>query len=79
MAAVSLPELPETSRTGTPGFPELPAPPLGGGRNGKDERDGMALDLFGLQRCPGFTDHDPAPARCDGLSSAGVKDVHEPQ
>lgn len=49
MAAVSLPELPETSRTGTPGFPELPAPPLGGGRNGKDERDGVALDLFGLE------------------------------
>lgn len=50
MAAVSLPELPETSRTGTPGFPELPAPPLGGGRNGKDERDGVALDLFGLEQ-----------------------------
>jgi hypothetical protein len=52
MAAVSLPELPETSRTGTPGFPELPAPPLGGGRNGKDERDGVALDLFGLAQAP---------------------------
>ena len=55
MAAVrfpELPELPETSRTGTPGFPELPAPPLGGGRNGKDERDGMALDLSGLERQP---------------------------
>lgn len=52
MAAVSLPELSETSRTGTPGFPELPAPPLGGGRNGKDERDGVALDLFGLELQP---------------------------
>ena len=63
MAAVSLPELPETSRTGTPGFPELPAPPLGGGRNGKDERDGLALDLFGLeQEQPGALDRKEAAA-----------------
>lgn len=46
MAAVSLPELPETSRTGTPGFPELPAPPLGGGRNGKEQQDTVAPRLF---------------------------------
>ena len=52
MAAVMLPELPETSRTGTPDFPELPAPPLGGGRNGNDERDGVALDLFGMEQAP---------------------------
>lgn len=50
MTPQPLPELPEPSRTGTPGFPELPAPPLGGGRNGKDERDGVALDLFGLEQ-----------------------------
>ncbi len=44
-----IPKLPETSRTGTPGFPELPAPPLGGGRNGNDGRDRVALELVGLE------------------------------
>jgi len=52
MAAMSFPELPETSRTGTPDSPELPAPPLGGGRNGNDGRDRVALDLFGLELAP---------------------------
>jgi hypothetical protein len=42
MAAMTFPELPEASRTGTPDFPKLPAPPLGGGRNGNDERGGEA-------------------------------------
>ncbi len=70
MAAVSLPELPETSRTGTPGFPELPAPPLGGGRNGKDERDGMALDLFGLeQQQPRTPDRKEAAALVEVLQA----------
>lgn len=50
MAAVSLPELPETPRTGAPDLPELPAPPLGGGRNGNDERDGVSLALFHLEQ-----------------------------
>lgn len=52
MAAVSFPELPETSRTGAPGIPELPAPPLGGGKNGNGKRDGVAVDLFGLEQLP---------------------------
>jgi hypothetical protein len=49
---MSLPELPETPRTGTPDFPELPAPPLGGGRNGKEKRGGHRPDLFGLEQAP---------------------------
>lgn len=89
MATVTFPELPETSRTGVPGFPELPAPPLGGGRNGKDERDGVALDLFGLapQR-PRTLDRKeaaallevlqalrahPAVAWCERMNSAAVR------
>lgn len=67
MAAVSLPELPETSRTGTPRFPELPAPPLGGGRNGKDERDVVALDLFGLEQ--------QQPRTLDRKKAAGLLEI----
>lgn len=54
MAGVRLPELPEVSRTGRPDLPELPAPPLGGGRNGKRERerDTVTADLFGLEQVP---------------------------
>ena len=44
------PNFPKYPETGSPVIPELPAPPLGGGRNGKDERDGVALDLFGLEQ-----------------------------
>lgn len=63
MAGLSFPELPETSRTGTPGFPELPAPPLGGGKNGKDERDGVALDLPTLGRQQHAAPNATNPAR----------------
>lgn len=70
MAALSFPELPETSRTGMPDFPELPAPPLGGGRNGNDERDGVALDLFGLkQQPPCILDRKEAPALLEVLQA----------
>lgn len=86
---MSLPELPETSRTGTPDFPELPAPPLGGGRNGKDEWDGMALDLLGLeQQKPRTLDRKeaaalvevpqalrthPSVARCERMNSGALR------
>lgn len=70
MAALSLPELPETPRTGTRGFPELPAPPLGGGRNGKDERDRVALDLVGLkQQQPHTRDRNEAAAHMEVLQA----------
>ena len=66
MAALSLPELPEMSRTVTPGFPELPAPPLGGGRNGKEGRDRVALDFFGMGNSSRTTSTVQTPQRCWG-------------
>ena len=73
MAAVILPELPETSRMGTPDFPELPAPPLGGGRNGNDGREGAAVDLFGLeQQQPRTLDRKEAAALLEVLQALRV-------
>lgn len=73
MAAVTFPELPETSRTGASGFPELPAPPLGGGKNGKGERDEEAGDLFGLvQQQPRILDRKEAAALLEVLQALRV-------
>ena len=52
MAALKLPILPIPSQTGAPDLPILPAPPMGGGRNGKWERESMTVDQFGLEQVP---------------------------
>ena len=52
MAAVTVPELPEVPVSGNAHQPELPAPPMGGGRNGKRERETVSADPFGGERAP---------------------------
>lgn len=52
MAAMMIPELPELPVSGNAHQPELPAPPMGGGRNGKRERESVTADLFGLEQAP---------------------------
>lgn len=54
MADLTVPELPEVPVSGNAHQPELPAPPLGGGRNGKRERETVTADLFGLEQAPPF-------------------------
>ena len=63
MAALRLPILPIPSQTGAPDLPILPAPPMGGGRNGKQERAAMTADLFGLEQAlPRVLDRKEAAA-----------------
>lgn len=53
MAGLTLPILPIPSQTGAPDLPILPTPPMGGGRNGKQET--MAAELFGPEQVPPLT------------------------
>ena len=50
MGALRFPILPIPSQTGAPDLPILPAPPMGGGRNGKQET--MTAELFGPDQVP---------------------------
>lgn len=61
MAALTVPELPEVPVSANANQPELPAPPMGAGRNGKRERETVAVDLFGLELAP-LRAHDPKEA-----------------
>ena len=65
MAALTLPILPIPSQTGAPDLPILPAPPMGGGRNGKQET--MTAELFGPAKVP--------PRIRDRKEAAGLREV----
>ena len=73
MAALTVPELPEVPVSVNANQPELPAPPMGGGRNGKRERESVTADLFGMeQSTPRILDRKEAAALLEVLQALRV-------
>ena len=73
MAALTVPELPEVPVSVNANQPELPAPPMGGGRNGKRERESVTADLFGMEHStPRILDRKEAAALLEVLQALRV-------
>ena len=80
MAALRVPVLPVLPVSGNANQPVLPTPPLGGGRNGKRERETVGGDLFGLEQAPPRILDRIRPAGGVAFMARDLRDVlREPQ
>ena len=82
MAALKVPVLPVLPVSGNANQPVLPAPPLGGGRNGKREREALLTLVNAINRCCDVRGDDDANrvalvAECNALDAAGEADRWE--